>query len=159
MMMATGDVHYEYWRKMIVLVGALSTFLYFQGHVIPAIGIFCGYLLGYLIDPDLDHTSDYSAKIRWKRTLVFYPVYLWWKIYSYTIARVFGGHRALLNHLPFVSTGIRLVWVVLPVLVYFGIFGIPAWLVDNAHTVFVIVVSGWIGLSTADLVHYILDYI
>lgn len=158
MMMAEGSTHLYYWKLVLVLVLGGCFFLYFTypDDLYYFIAFIVGYLSGYLIDPDLDHTSDYSAKIRWKRTLIGYPVYLWWKVYSYTVASALGGHRAFLNHVPILSTGIRVIWLFTPIVFICYLAGFSGLFFDGWLEMFI---CAFVGLSLSDLVHYVLDYI
>lgn len=159
MMMADGSTHLYYWKIGLLFVCSCCFFLYFsyQDDLYYLIAFIIGYLSGYLIDPDLDHTMDYSAKIRWKRTIIGYPIYLWWKVYSHTIARSFGGHRAFLNHVPILSTLSRVVWLFTPFIFLFYFIGFPTWLFFDGWVVAYF--CAFVGLCLSDLIHFILDYI
>lgn len=155
-MMATGEIHWEYWKKFFVFIIAIFIWLLLSGfQVYLAVGFLLGYALGYLIDPDLDMTNMTSSKRRWKQTIIGYPVYLWWQVYAYTVARMFGGHRAFLNHFPFISTAVRLVWVFLPAIGYFTIAGFP----EFSLSVLLALSGIYVGLSLADTLHFVLDVV
>jgi len=154
--MADGQTHLVYWKSFMPLVWVLGIWAYFSStNVYLVFGFISGYLLGYFIDPDLDMPNNTSAKQRWKSTIIGYPVYLWWQVYAYTIAYIFGGHRAFLNHFPGISTTVRVLWLLSPGLLYFYFYGIPEWVGIG----FICIGGVILGLSIADLVHYILDIV
>ena len=159
--MAEGAVHLNFWKKGLPIILALSVGIYFVYGSIPlAISLFLGYLMGYLIDPDLDMPNMTYAKRRWRNTIVFYPVYWYWQMYAWTIARVFGGHRAFMNHFPLVSTSIRFLWMFTPIVVgLLFYYGVPAWDDQTWMNVITYVVAMLAGLTLSDAVHYTLDYI
>lgn len=154
--MADGHVHLSYWKMGIpaaILLG-LALFV-FSGNVLLGFAFFAGYLLGYMVDPDLDMCGMTDAKKRWKDTVVLYPVYIWWRVYSATLAHILGGHRSFMNHAPGISTAIRLVWLFAPIcILWYLIFGtIPC----SAEMAIVVLLGVWAGLSLSDFVHGVLD--
>jgi uncharacterized metal-binding protein len=114
-----------------------------------------GYLSGAVIEPDLDLPgrtyseyiiSKYLGPLAW-------PWLTWWWFY----AKIIGGHRSKLSHLPLISTFIRMLWVWLPLgaLAFYTNTRVWGWwlhLTDYFVPVF------W-GLSLSDTIHIIADAI
>ena len=109
-----------------------------------------GYLLGYVIDPDLDIVTRSDVETRMiKKFKVLGWVYVgYWWVY----AKIFP-HRSFLSHFPGVSTAIRLVyafWWFFVLLVYFDLW---------SNTVLLYIIWVWIGLTVADGLHWFLDQV
>jgi uncharacterized metal-binding protein len=114
-----------------------------------------GYGLGWLVDPDLDMGARTEADKRWRNTIIFLPMVLWWKVYAGLIRKYFGGHRSMWGHLPLFSTSIRLAWMLIPVTLV-GIWA--GFRVSIAPTYVIQVTLGVLaGLSLSDLVHFLAD--
>jgi uncharacterized metal-binding protein len=113
-----------------------------------------GYYFGNFMDPDLDLPMNTVAKKRWKN-IVLWPMFLWWSVYS-KLAKLLGGHRSFLTHAPVISTWIRFVWLLIPVMLIFVLIDIP-WLHYE-----VLQYGLWglfIGVSISDIVHIFFDLV
>jgi hypothetical protein len=118
------------------------------------IGIFVpfGYALGFFIDGDLDQIGISRADGKMIRSVIGIPLMAWFTFYA-VLMKPFGGHRSLWSHTPFISTAIRIAWIILPVggfCAYFTPFPWYEWTRP--------VIGLWLGLSLADCVHYYMDY-
>lgn len=156
--MATGIQHQKFHRKYRILsIGAAVISLYYYENILLSLAIPFGYWLGLFIDPDLDMTQTTIAEKRWKRTYYFFWMVPWVNLYGWFAQRVLGGHRSVLTHIPFLSTGIRMVWFSFPpflliiFMIYSGGINIP-W--DS-------LINCWIGIllgqTLSDTIHVIAD--
>lgn len=108
-----------------------------------------GYGLGAFFDPDLDQLTITSAEGRIVNDfkILGYIIVGYTTIYGAIFRRY---HRSFITHFPGVSTAIRLVYLFW--WLYFAI--------DILYDYEIMVGIGvWIGLSIADLIHFVLDNI
>ena len=150
--MPDGKFHFSEYKKFAWLTILLSLPLLL---VEPLVGVGCvfGYfILGRYITPDLDHRNFTSDEYRMMRELKFFGSLLagLFQPYGYLFK-----HRSFLSHFPFISTLIRLIWLL----------GVPVgilWVyVDNGAR-FNIMLFGlgvWVGLGIADLIHWFFDFV
>lgn len=159
--MASGREHYEYWKLLSPVTVPVAAWIWVASKdpIIPA-SIVAGYLMGAIIDPDLDLVGITNAESRAMRHLKIFGVILtmWFLPYAYFM-RFIGigkkGHRNFFSHMPGISTVIRLLWLFAPFLL-FGYFKhgyIPGELEIS------IFIGLWIGLTFSDTVHYVADVI
>ena len=144
--MPDGITHYKFYKMGWAVVLPTSIIVC---AVKPefGVGISVGYALGRWIDPDLDQIAITGAEGRVLHELgIFGKVFV---AYSTLYGAVFyKHHRSFLTHFPGVSTSIRLgyfFWWL-----YFAIDILYDWEIWFGFGVF-------IGLSFADLIHYLLD--
>lgn len=133
--MPSGEVHYKYWKRnrwagIVLGIGLFSALSYVGGVVsfelwgikhslshglLVGLGATLGYMLGAVIDPDLDIMGTTKAEGRMMR--IPWPVgaflYSWWSFYGATFRR---HHRSFWTHSYVVSTAIRWLWQFWPVL-------------------------------------------
>lgn len=152
--MPSGEVHYHLYRSMMpfaILIGGVAMFY----SIITGLGFIIGYLiLGRYLDPDLDQVSILSAEGRMMRELGIFGALLagYFVPYAYMM-RWAGGHRSFLTHFPFVSTFIRLLYLLLPgfiILIILGITDLPSYFWNGLLGI-------WLGLSYADTMHWTQD--
>jgi len=75
------------------------------------LGIFFGYALGLFLDPDSDMQSITMSEGRVMKLGIFaWPWLAWWLGYS-----MLFKHRSFWSHFPYISTFIRLVWLLFPI--------------------------------------------
>jgi uncharacterized metal-binding protein len=109
-----------------------------------------GFFLGNWLDPDLDLVV--KTRLRgWKK---LNPYYIWRRGYT-AFAKLMGGHRATMTHIPFVSTALRFVWFLLPVLI--GSFYIGLLSVVLQEISLSVLLGVYLGLSISDSIHTGLD--
>lgn len=115
-----------------------------------------GYYLGSYIDPDLDLPTRTHAENMWRRTRIFWPMNIWWRMYA-VLARFMGGHRSYLTHAPFISTAIRFVWFLFPG--FMLAFALGLLRVEWMGLLLAWLLGVYIGLSLSDTVHTLFDLI
>lgn len=149
--MPSGQVHYSYYKKGILPIGAISL-LGAISHPYASIGLISGYIFHRYCDPDWDIMSANSAEGRMVNELPIIGHFL------FGISSTYGSmfrrhHRSFITHFPFLSTAIRMGFVGLPVF-----FVLKSFDFDFMQNWFIIIVIFfWIGLSIADAIHYVLD--
>lgn len=156
--MPPGKVHFAAWKRvwrLIIPVFGLSVWLT-GGDVLLSSMILVGYLLGAVIEPDLDQLSITLSEGNMMRSFGCFGVA--WVSYWFPYASLLP-HRSFLSHFPFVSTFLRLLYLSLPVIgvqIYSYWIGVPVpW--DLYKAAFPYAVMLWFGLSCSDLLHYLLD--
>lgn len=115
-----------------------------------------GYFFGLLVDPDLDIPSHTDAKRRWSYSWITVPIRWWWTGYARLMRALGASHRSFITHMPGISTAIRLLWFVAPMLVLMLVLQVPWGLVGLQKYS---LVGVWIGLSIADTFHALADLI
>jgi len=112
-----------------------------------------GYEMGDLLSPDLDQIGVSNSEALMMRRLG--PLGALWAgyfmLYAYLI-RFIGGHRSFWSHSPFIGTGIRLVYGT-----WFMWLGLWWYRVIPDPTLYMSMVSIWLGLSLSDGVHWLAD--
>ena len=155
--MPSGRTHRRLWKNNLWLAFAVSALVLVYDNqgawLVVAFTIPLGYLLGYLVDPDLDLMTNTEAKKRWKKTIILYPIALWWTLYALVAKRFLGGHRSFWTHFPVVSTSLRFLWLLLP----FIIVGYIAGTTPLTGLYMAMLIGVLLGLSVADTVHFVAD--
>lgn len=135
--MATGRLHSRastYAALLSIPVG-----WYINGFL-PAIQVSLGCWIGLVLTPDLDVEKG-NISYYWIRRIhpLLERIWFWvWWPYS----RAFQ-HRSWATHFPFISTGIRLAYLLWPVWLLFGWWLPPAWII--------------LGLCISDIIHWLMD--
>ena len=145
--MPTGEIHHKAWKVgwlSIIPTGIIGAWYI---HPVVGAGILVGYTLGRWCDPDWDQITITNSESRIVNDfkIVGYVLVGYTTIYGAVFRRL---HRSFFTHFPFLSTGIRLVY-----LFWWLYFFIPV--LYDWQIVFGI--SVWIGLSAADTIHWFLD--
>jgi uncharacterized metal-binding protein len=152
--MPNGAVHS---LATVLIAGATGFGTYHYGLLDKphAIALGCGALVGLLLTPDLDVDTGSDSDDWARRLLGRAGGFMWWLIWRPYAALV--PHRSPLSHFPILGTVLRLGYLSLVALVV-------AWLLHLAAPVHIPAVSmpwwfplGFIGLTLADLGHWILD--
>lgn len=118
--------------------------------VIVTAGVPLGYLTGRYIDPDLDQMGTTGAEGRMVNEIPVIGHFLYghWSTYGSIFRK---HHRSIWTHFPVLSTLIRIVYQLYPLFVVI-------FLKDAFHMWMLYLLFGiLIGLSFADLLHYIED--
>jgi uncharacterized metal-binding protein len=123
--------------------------------------VFLGYLMGYAVDPDMDMMTNTRSKKIWKSHWFLLPLYPWWLAYSWVANRYLGGHRSIMTHLPGLSSGLRMAWLGLPLLILTMFLGFTWVSVQSSYSMYLIQIAFgiWIGLSLSDTIHFVADLI
>ena len=149
--MPSGDIHYQYYMKgywVEIPVSLLLVLVDWQF----SLGNLCGYSIGRWIDPDWDIMGTNNAEGRMVRELKVIGHFMYGV--SSTYGSIFRGyHRSFITHFPIVSTMIRIIFVgFVPFLVCDNL-GVN--LIGKGWHKFWL--GFWVGLSTADGIHWWLD--
>lgn len=149
--MSDGKTHFAAWKMFLPVVAGVSVGIAMKYPII-GVGNAVGYLMGAVMDGDLDQIGLSSAEGRAMRSAGFIGVL--WVMYWMPYAYVFP-HRSSWSHFPYFSTALRLAYLFVP---FIGI----AYYIDVLHYIKnPLIIMGllgvWNGLSWADTVHYILD--
>lgn len=158
--MPSGRVHHRAWRRFRWLVPLfVLAFGFYTGEWLTAVAILPGYLLGSMVDPDMDMPRKLTrAKQSWRKIWILSWMVIWWNLYGH-IAKVFlGGHRGCMTHLPFLGTILRLAWLLMPPILI-GAMVMPSTtkaLFTHIYT-WNVLKGIFVGLSVSDLVHVTLD--
>lgn len=102
-------------------------------------------LTGILLSPDLDVDGGY---IGYKFLRPFPPLYWLWRAWWYPYSK-FIPHRSWISHMPFVSTGLRILYLLGPLFCVYYYFT-SSWLIvpwDFVH-----------GLVLSDFLHAVMDF-
>lgn len=160
--MPGGDVHLSLWKKGIPL-SAIGSGLLLAASQDPymAGAAAAGYLLGRYISPDLDLIGLSSDEGRMMQELKVFGLFvvMWFMPYAY-IMRFVGigrkGHRNFFSHFPFISTFIRLAWLLGPFIaaVYYWE---PGLVQANIDWLYSLSLGIFLGHSLSDLIHYLAD--
>lgn len=116
--------------------------------VLLSITFLVGYMLGVVIEPDLDQTGITTSEWRALRggKVIGGLLVIWFLPYS-----LIFPHRSFLSHFPFVSTLIRLLWISWPLLALIWWNDWFSWWMAEA---FVGLLS---GLCLSDTIHFLAD--
>lgn len=149
--MPSGKVHYKLWKRysFLAIAAALVTGFLTEDVVI-GIFVLVGYFVGRWFDPDLDQISITAAEGRLMREipLIGSLIVAYFVPYAY-IMRIFGGHRSFMTHFPGFSTAVRILWAMIPWMALAWYFQKPI--------PFEILIGIFIGLTIADLIHWLAD--
>jgi uncharacterized metal-binding protein len=127
-----------------VTIGVTSCYL-------TGIGVTFGYLLGRYIDPDIDQLVVTNAEGRLLRELGLIGAIIVAFLFPYAyMSRWVGGHRSFLTHFPVISTALRLLYILVPLMMY-------KWSLFENENFLLFLLGTWIGLSISDFTHWILD--
>jgi uncharacterized metal-binding protein len=149
--MPDGKTHFKWWMRGLPVVGGFSVAMAYPNPVFAA-GNSLGYLMGAVMDPDLDQIGLSSTEGRAMRSAGLLGVFwvMYWMPYAYILP-----HRSFWSHFPYISTAIRLAYLFAPfigIAYYFDVLGYIE------HPVVIMLLAGlWNGLSLADTIHYTLD--
>jgi len=112
-----------------------------------------GYVIGNYVTPDNDQITVTRSEGDLLRHfgLIGAIFVAYWFPYAY-MARWVGGHRSFLTHFPVISTLVRLVYLLIPLMIYER-----EWFRNENFLLGLLGV--WIGLSLSDFLHWILDAI
>jgi uncharacterized metal-binding protein len=143
----SGEVHYSAWKMgwMVVLPACIGGSIAI--HPTVGAGVAFGYLLGRWCDPDWDQVGISAAEGRIIKDfkIVGNVIVGYTTIYGSIFRKM---HRSVITHFPFLSTVARLAY-----LFWWLYFLIPV-LYD---TQIVVGICVWLGLSVADMIHWVLD--
>jgi uncharacterized metal-binding protein len=112
----------------------------------------CG-MIGLFLEPDLDQEQTTFSEIRLRHAigpLMYLWQFLWW---AYASAL---PHRAALSHTPILATAIRVLYILIPFLVYayiqhWDFSAWPAWAWPTLRGMFA-------GLCASDTAHWLMDF-
>lgn len=147
--MPSGETHLKGWIVGWGISAPTSIFIYSQYPVI-GISTMAGYSLGLILDNDADQIAITKSESRALKIPVLGWVWVgYWTMYGAIFRRM---HRSFWTHFPGVSTGIRLIYLFLP-LTYFLYTGKIIWKDWYSDVIFGL----WIGLSISDGIHWLFD--
>jgi len=160
--MPNGRVHARISKRFrfLSILASAGTYYAWEDWIL-SISVLPGYLLGAMVDPDMDLPKKNTyAKQLWRRTIIFAWMVPWWNLYGILAQRFLGGHRSFWTHMPGISTIMRLAWMCFP----FGLIGriiSPGTMAQvlvspMAHR---IMLGVFIGLTLSDTIHAISDLI
>jgi len=146
--MPSGATHDRFWRAGWGIT--LPASLYSSISVSPsfASGYLFGYGLGYYFDPDMDQVSITQAEGRLMRhfKILGYVIVGYTTIYGAVFRKL---HRSFITHFPYISTGIRFVYL------FWWLYFIPilweVWMLEFWVGVYFGMSQADAGHSTADL--------
>lgn len=149
--MPSGEIHYAYFKKGYTVEIPISLILCLIDWKF-ALGNILGYSFHRYCDNDLDLMGTSSAEGRQVNEIpVFGHIMFGFSSMYGSAFRRF--HRHWITHFPFVSTLIRLVCFFTIPFILFDYYGVN--LIGNGWHLFHI--GFWIGLSSADSIHWALD--
>jgi len=118
--------------------------------------LWSGYLSGRYVEPDLDINIMTESELRVTQDFGFFIGWLWGK-YWYPYAKIIP-HRHWLSHGAFISTILRLVYLLSPMLFVISLLS-TSWFMDYSYTSKKYLLQYYIGLAQADLIHIIADHL
>jgi uncharacterized metal-binding protein len=139
------------WKHLLPLAVLLGAGLLTVNRIV-AVCVPLGYALGSIIDPDLDELGITGSEARLMKTVVLAPLIGWTSLYA-VLMKPLGGHRSVWSHTPVVGTFIRLCFMSFPFVVLLHYLQLP---MSQAPQIFIGLLA---GLSIADAVHWVLDFI
>lgn len=142
--MANGKQHAQAVQLAAVPVGILTWAI--TGELEAAAAVTIGVLVGLIIDPDLDMVQP--TRSEWQMVATFGVLGKAWRWFWYPYAWLVP-HRSWISHKPLIGTAIRVSYVILPVMV--------AWPPLAGYLASKYFLFGFIGLATADIIHWIMD--
>lgn len=160
--MPVGRVHLKIWKSKAVfaiLFAAVIQVITFKrallgdwAAMLSGTLTYGGYLLGYYVDPDYDQANTTSGEWRLMNDFGILGALIvgWFTPYGLVLR-----HRSTITHFPFLSTFIRLGWLLLfPPFAYALYLG-HKYLYDRIPALLFFV---WLGLSISDMVHALADF-
>lgn len=147
--MPNGNTHYRFWKagRAIVLPASFVSVIFI--HPAFGTGMALGYMAGNYVTPDWDDPSITKEEGRMIRDFKI----LGWILYGYSsiYGAVFkGNHRHFLSHFPFISTAIRLFYLLWWILLLD--FEIEPWM-------YLVLLGVFFGLGFSDTIHSLADMI
>ncbi len=150
--MPQGFVHYRLFR-VCYLIEIPEVFYLLLLNPTFAIAHFIGYSFHRYCDNDWDILGTNKAESRAIHELSILGYLL------YGVSSIYGAifmrkHRSFVTHFPLVSTAIRLLFLFwwLPILIFINHWQIAKWQ-------WIALLGFWIGLSQADMIHWMADNI
>lgn len=149
--MPDGATHYRYYKKGYPIMLPLSIILTLIDWKM-GVGLVVGYSIHRYCDNDWDIMGTNNAEGRAVNELPILGHFI------YGISSTYGSifrrhHRSFITHFPFVSTVIRLIFVLSPIFIIGDYSGVN-FIGDGWYKFWVCL---WVGLSIADTIHWYLD--
>lgn len=152
--MSSGKEHKQAQTIVFIPLVVVLAIVFVMGYRIYSVLIAFGYIVGYILEPDLDQVgvtrSDAALLRKWYLLPITAPIFMHFTVYA-VIMRNFGGHRSFWSHFPVVSTVIRWVWLIAPLYLIARYFNLQT----NIPTDMAIAVIA--GTSISDTIHWAMD--